>query len=187
LLVSLALIVAIGTSWLMMAMRDQRKQRAAAEAVEKAGGRAFSRPTWLGVLLRDDSLVTVTCAGYPRGSATDAGLAHLGGLSRLQWLLISNAAKVSDAGLVHLEGMSQLEALFLDGDNRITDAGLVHLQRLTRLQILILNGTQVSDAGLAHLEGLTQLRWLDVRNTKVTHEGVEKLQRALPTCIIRDG
>ena len=41
-------------------MQNQRKQKAAAEAIEKAGGKVKSEPTWLGKLLRDDSLVTVT-------------------------------------------------------------------------------------------------------------------------------
>ena len=44
-----------------MTMQNQRKQKAAAEAIEKAGGTVQSEPTWLGKLLRDDSLVRVTC------------------------------------------------------------------------------------------------------------------------------
>jgi hypothetical protein len=168
-------------------MRDQRKQKAAAEAIKSAGGHVFSERTWLGRLLRDDSLVRVTNVGFSGDSVTDGGLAHLRGLSRLRALVIKEAKNVSDAGLLHLEGLSQLEALWLDGDKRITDAGLVHLQRLAGLHILILDGTPVSDAGLAHLQGMTQLRWLDVRNTKVTHEGLQNLRRALPKCIVRDG
>ena len=56
----LTLLVAIGMSWLAVTMRNQRKQKAAAEAIEKAGGTVKSEPTWLGKLLRDDSLVSVT-------------------------------------------------------------------------------------------------------------------------------
>ena len=53
----LTLLVAIGMSYVAVTMRNQRKQKAAAEAIEKAGGKTQSKPTWLGTLLRDDSLV----------------------------------------------------------------------------------------------------------------------------------
>ena len=55
----LTLLVAIGMSWLTVTMQNQRKQKAAAEAIEKAGGTVGTEPTWLGKLLRDDSLVRV--------------------------------------------------------------------------------------------------------------------------------
>jgi hypothetical protein len=47
-----------------------------------------------------------------------------------------------------------------------------------------LRGPETSDAALEHLKGLTQLQRLSLRNTKVSDAGVEKLQQALPKCII---
>ena len=48
----LTLLVAIGMSWVAVTMRKQRKQKAAAEEIEKLGGTVDSEPTWLGKLLR---------------------------------------------------------------------------------------------------------------------------------------
>jgi hypothetical protein len=55
------------------------------------------------------------------GKTTDADLAQLKGLTRLQTLNL-NLTKVTDAGLVHLKGMMQLEELGL-GMTAVGDAG----------------------------------------------------------------
>jgi hypothetical protein len=154
----LTLLVAIGMSWLAVTMRDQRKQHEAADAIEKAGGKVKSEPTWLGELLRDDSLVKVTGVYFLDGAADDAGLVHLQRLNQLQWLRLNSP--------------------------NITDAGLLHLQGLSQLHYLKLNSTEVTDAGLANLQGLTQLERLDLTCTKVTDEGIKKFQQALPNCDI---
>ena len=56
----LTLLVAIGMSYVAVTLQGQRRQHEAAEAIEKAGGTVTSEPTWLGELLRDDSLVRAT-------------------------------------------------------------------------------------------------------------------------------
>jgi hypothetical protein len=150
--------VAIPCSSLAVTMQNQRKEKAAAEAIEKAGGTVASEPTWLGKFLRDDSLVRVTAVCFFHEPTTDAAL-------------------------VHLEGLSQLENLGL-ASTQVTNAGLVHLQRLSQLKALWLGSTKVTDAGLLHLQGLSQLEGLQLYNTKVTDQGVKKLQRALPNCKI---
>ena len=84
----LTLLVAIGMSWLTVTMRNQRKQKAAAEAIEKAGGaEKLWEPTWLGRLLRDDSLVRVTDVGVYARPTTDRILVHLRELTQLKVLL----------------------------------------------------------------------------------------------------
>ncbi len=127
---------AIACSWLAVTIQGQRRQGAAAVAIEKAGGQVQSEQTWLGKLLRDDSLMRVTHVYLSAKSTTDAVLVNLQGLNQLQevWL---HAAQVTDAGLVNLEGVSQLRYLDLGGTN-VTDAGLVHLQGLRELQLLAL-------------------------------------------------
>ena len=105
---------------------------------------------------------------------TDAGLVHLKGLTQLQWLTLFEA-QVGDAGLKHLEGLTRLQGLTLRG-TRVTDAGLVHLKGLAQLRDLDLEGTQVTDAGLAHLEGLTQLQTLRLSGTRVTDAGLLHLK-----------
>lgn len=178
----LTLLVAIGMSYVAVTIQNQRKQKAAAEEIVRAGGTVTSEQTWLGKLLRDDSLVKVIGVGLCEKSVTDTGLVHLQGLSHLKALSLFNS-RVTDAGLVHLRELSQLSVLAL-GNTDVTDAGLVHLQGLSQLQAMYLQNTQVTDAGLVHIQGLSQLNVLDLRNTKVTDQGVKKLQQALPKCKI---
>jgi hypothetical protein len=178
----LTLLVAVGMSWLTVTMRDQRKQKAAAEAIEKAGGEVAFEPTWLGKLLRDDSLWSVYSVDLCAQSTTDDVLVHLQGLSQLQVLWLAST-RVTDAGLMHLQGLSQLQVLWLD-NTKVTDAGLVHLQGLSQLRELSVIDTKVTDAGLAHLQGLRQLQNLRLKDTKVTDEGIKRLQQALPSCKI---
>jgi hypothetical protein len=178
----LTTLVAIACSWAAVEMQNQRKQGAAAEVIKKAGGLVKAEPTWLGKLLRDDSLVRVTLVNFSRQPSTDDVLVHLQGLRQLRGLWLGNT-QVTDAGLVHLQGLSQLQSLGLD-DAQVTDAGLVHLRGLNQLQRLWLKSTKVTDAGLVHLQRLSQLRQLVLVSTKVTDEGVKKLQQALPNCKI---
>ena len=53
----------------------------------------------------------------------------------------------TDAGVAHLKGLTQLQLLEL-GNTKVTDAGLANLKGLTQLQSLDLHGTQITDAGL---------------------------------------
>jgi hypothetical protein len=201
----LTTLVAVGMSWLTVTMQNQRKQKAAAEAIEKAGGWPTYETTWLGKLLRDDSLVTVTRASLGE-STTDEWLANLQSMNDLQELMVQKT-NVSGAGLAHLQGLNQLQLLDLFGskvndvglaqlqgfrrlqllglqDTNVSDAGLAHLRRLSQLQQLVLTGTKVTDAGLVHLQGLSQLQALYLANTKITNDGVRKLHQALPNCKI---
>ena len=60
------------------------------------------------------------------------------------------AAQVTDAGLEHLGSLTKLERLMLD-DIPITDAGLEHLKGLTGLRELTLLDTKVTDEGVEKL------------------------------------
>ena len=101
---------------------------------DENGGNVTSEQTWLGELLRDESLMNVTEVGLGGRSITDAGLADLEALSQLQRLDLYDT-QVSDAGLEHLQGLSQLLSLSLAG-TEVTDAGLTHLQRVEAPAIL---------------------------------------------------
>jgi hypothetical protein len=152
----LTLFVAIGMSCIAVEIRDGKRQKAAAQAIEKAGGMVACKETWLGKLLRNDSLVKVTKAYLPR---------------------------VSDDLAVHLQGLSQLKVLELC-HSKVTDAELQHIEGMMQLWLLDLSDTGVTDAGLVHLQRLRQLGILHLQHTKVTDQGVETLQRALPNCMI---
>ena len=67
-------------------------------------------------------------------------------------------SSVTDAGLAHLAGLTSLTQLYL-ADTQVTDAGLSHLAGLTSLTKLYLARTQVTDAGVAKLrEALSRCR-----------------------------
>ena len=108
---------------------------------------------------------------------TDAGLAHLRDLPNLADLAL-NLTSVSDAGLAHLRGLPSLTVLNLD-ETRVTDAGLEHLTGLRRLKHLRLSGTNVTDRGLERLRELSALQMVLLDRTAVTDAGLEHL-RALP-------
>lgn len=146
-------------------VRRVRKQRTIAE-LEKAGARLkfeSSCPDWIRKHVGDQ----VADAVFPE-RILDLDL---------------EGTQVTDAGLAHLKGLTNLKSLDLYY-TRVTDAGLVHLKGLKNLEWLRLEGTQVTDAGLVHLKGLTKLQTLSLYSTQVTPEGVKDLQQALPNCKI---
>ncbi|MBS0266244.1 MAG: hypothetical protein JSS02_30220 [Planctomycetes bacterium] len=105
---------------------------------------------------------------------TDAGMADLLDLVRLEWLEIGNT-EIGDPGLSNLRRMSKLEHLDLHG-TRLTDAGLAHLAALTNLRFLNLSRTRVSDAGMVRLKALTRLETLRLDGTQLTDAGLAQLE-----------
>jgi hypothetical protein len=109
---------------------------------------------------------------------TDADLVRLKTLP-LEQLALSRTW-VTDAGLAEVGQMTRLQSLNLS-EIAVTDAGLHHLSGLTILQWLYLDNTAVTDAGLEHLKGLPNLRALSVQGTKVTAEGIGQLKQTTPS------
>ena len=171
--------------WLSVVANRAHRQRDAVAAIEALGGRvgyvkpdrkateAFPTPFLRRWLSRDyfDDVRAVSLSGT---QVTDAGLAHLQGLTRLRWLDLSGT-RVTDVGLAQLHGLTGLQELNLDS-TQITDAGLAHLQGLMGLRWLDLSGTQVTDVGMSHLQGLASLRRLSFSSTQVTDIGLAHLQ-----------
>ena len=110
---------------------------------------------------------------------TDAGMVHLRGLVDLE-VLNFHGTKVSGACLANLRRLTKLKSLMLDGVP-LSDADLVHLGSLTNLDSLDLRSAPVTDAGLAHLAGLVNLRLLRLSKTAVTDLGITRLQKANPS------
>ena len=65
---------------------------------------------------------------------------------------LAASTRITDAGLAHLVGLTNLQTLNLSDCYQITDAGLVHLKGLTNLKTLVLMQTQITDAGVAELK-----------------------------------
>lgn len=112
-----------------------------------------------GETITDDDLATLrnlprltSAAIEDAPNVTDAGLAHLAALGKLDHLYL-NCPQITDAGLVHLRGLHMLGHVHLESDY-ITDAGLVHLKGLPKLWSITLKSNHITDAGLVHLEGL---------------------------------
>jgi hypothetical protein len=78
------------------------------------------------------------------------GLRQLKYLSSLQVLLLNN---LTDAGLAHLQHVERLEVLAMQ-NARITDAGLVHLRGLLNLESLSFEGSTVTIDAAAELHKL---------------------------------
>ena len=139
-------------------------------------------------------------------TTTDAGLVHLQGLIQLKILFPSNG--LTDAGLMHVQHLPELQELHMYGNRQITDAGLAYLRDLSQLEYLGLQHTELTGAGIVHLRDLLNLRWLSLAYTKtsdaeleylrgmhqirglslfgatITDEGVNRLQQALPDCVV---
>jgi hypothetical protein len=137
-----------------------------------------------------------------RTAVTDAGMKHLAGCTRLEWLDLS-LTNVGDQGLAEIANCRQLKQLFLEGTKvsdaslpwigqlkeleeldlsalRIGDEALSALANLRKLRVLYLTNSPVSDACLVHLRGLKQLEMLETTGTKITPTGLRNLKLSLP-------
>jgi len=196
-LLTLFLVVTVLCVGLRLVVVPAEKQRRAVAAIKALGGRvdyvkpseeaseAFPRPFLRRWLPQDyfDEVRKVDFRFDQGNQVTDAGLAHLLGLSALQELNLNGSTHVTDAGMAHLQGLTRLQMLLLGG-TQVTDAGLAHLHEMTELHVLDLFGIQVNDAGLAHLHGLTGLQTLFLSGTQVTDARLAQLRQALPNCKI---
>jgi Leucine-rich repeat (LRR) protein len=102
----------------------------------------------------------------------DDGLAHLQGLTNLEWLKLPPT--ITDAGLIHLRPMQQLRRLYLD-QTAITGVGISQIASLPKLQNLSLRGANIGDEGLRRIREIKSLEILDLRTTSITDEGLPQL------------
>jgi hypothetical protein len=137
------------------------------------------------------------------GSVTDAGMTHLVGLTRLQYLGLEHT-DITLVGLKHLSNLTQLTTLTVPDSIGLEyvllfpnleyvcnygakDADLGFLVGLSRLKVLGIESAAITDAGLEHLAKLTALAELYLFGTRITEDGFARLRKALPNCQIDDG
>ena len=187
--------------WLRRALGEDYFRRVVTVDLNFGGGDKAADDD-LAVFRSLPDVTTLELNNNPR--VTDAGLAHLAGLSKLRVMylyrssvkgpgirhlprniefLMLTYAPLEDEGLVAIPNMTKLKTLRL-GFTKITDEGLVNLAELSELEDLELRNTEVTDAGLEHLKSLKNLKSLSLAHTKVTGDGVARLQRTLPNCHI---
>ncbi|MBI3470411.1 MAG: hypothetical protein HY013_03535 [Candidatus Solibacter usitatus] len=114
-------------------------------------------------------------------SVTDAGIAHLAGLTNLEVLWLG--PWVTDLSLEVVAGLPRLRHLDLCARG-ITDSGIAHLTSLSNLQTLYLNYCALTDAGVDHLTRMRGLRELSLKHTRISATGLSRLREALPECTI---
>ncbi len=114
---------------------------------------------------------------------TDRGVACFQGTPLLV-ILVLDGTQVTDAGLFNIEKLNYLAVVRLIR-TKVSDTGLLHLRSLKNLCRLYLNDTQVTDAGVAYLAQMKNLVMLNLMGTLVSEEGAQKLQKAIPDCIIK--
>ena len=177
------ILCAILCSWLAVKTVRIEREREAAVAIEKLGGKVRwifsppSGPAWLQSLqsLGGDNIsghvIDVDLSGT---QATDTDLVQLNELPQLLYLWLYQT-KVTDAGLEHLAGLTQLHDLRL-ASTQITDAGLEHLKGMNQLRSLDLGRNQITDGGLKHLRGLSKLDLVFLPSTQITDVGLEHLK-----------
>lgn len=201
--------------------KEEQNEDPATAAIEKLGGHLFRDAKTGEVVevrlnrsagLRDDHLAivakftTLTDLSLEETAITGAGLAHLAGLKKLEWINLWNT-QIDDPGMTILARLPALQSLPVGG-TQITDAGLLPFKEHKTLRYLGLRNTAVTDSGVAHLAALPALTELNLRNTKVTDdclstliglrtlkkvwlgdtgvtkEGVARLRRMKPGCTV---
>ena len=133
-LLILVTLLSIALGWFVH--RGERQRRAVA-ALKAVGGEVYYATDLTGAeksfglgrwLPRDyfDEVYLVSLSG--RNDVTDANLAHVRDLTRLEWLDATHT-EVTDAGLANLQGLTRLRTLELTR-TKVTPSGIVRLKRV---------------------------------------------------------
>lgn len=109
---------------------------------------------------------------------SDAGLAHLEHLKRLQTLTLYGSP-ITDRGILYLRESTDLQNLQI-GRSLVTDEGAREIAQFRNLKELDLQGTRVTNRGIADIATLPHLEWLCLTNSSVTDSGILAL-RSVPT------
>jgi hypothetical protein len=96
-------------------------------------------------------VLALQAEGLQGENVTDATVARLKGFPELRELRLE-APQISDAALADLGGLSKLEKLEFSRCFKLTDAGLPKLKGLTSLKRLEFGNTKVTEAGVAELK-----------------------------------
>lgn len=140
---------------------------------------------------RDDSVKHLSSAmdleqlAIGSRSITNASLAVLGQLPKLNMLVFKDCPRIDDEGLKLLRPAEELRALNLNG-LKLDGSGFADLKPLPHLETLWLSGTTITDSGLRHIEAISGLRSLELTYPgTVTKEGLAALSRKRPRLQIK--
>lgn len=114
-----------------------------------------------------------------QGKLTVAAASALGQCKDLRHLVLVNTG-LTDGELAGMKGLTRLEYLGISENAKVTDKGMATVKGFERLQVLHMNGASITDKGLAELKSLDGLRTLSVKGTKVTSDAAEKFADDMP-------
>jgi hypothetical protein len=170
------LVLTMGCIALAYFFNQCRRERAAVDAVVKAGGKvSFERqgetptqnvPAWLRSMLGEEPFRTPLYVTF-RGEEVDDELlaSHLPAFGSAERIVVISP-NVSDQGLAYLPKNAAYEILWLDCAE-VTDAGMEHLAALKRIDSLALNCDRLTPAGIRRLKGLAVVRdFLSMRDDR---------------------
>jgi hypothetical protein len=120
-------------------------------------------------LARLTRLERLTLAGQP---VTDGGLAHLTELAALKTADF-RGTKVSGTGLAEMNNSAWLQTVHLGSAKDAGVAALAHFPHLTHVDLG--DGRNVTDKGLQHLGGLAHLETLIAHNSRLSDDGLKSL------------
>jgi beta-lactamase regulating signal transducer with metallopeptidase domain/Leucine-rich repeat (LRR) protein len=109
----------------------------------------------------------------------DAGLREIGQLKSLEKLQLTGRLHITDAGLAPLAALTKLQTLVLH-KSTINGSGLSALAGLDGLQMLSLKDAPIDDRGLEEIANFDALVALDLSGTAITDRGLERLPDKLP-------
>jgi hypothetical protein len=137
-------------------------------------------PQWLVARLGRDYFGSVVSVEFTRSGSSpaldDEVMAHVGRLSRLRRIFITSANAVTDVGIARLGGLRRLEGLVLLG-TKARGPGLIGVSRCARLRGLSLGDMPVTDSDLAHLSNLKEVLNIDIKDGRsITDEGLKHLE-----------
>jgi hypothetical protein len=107
-------------------------------------------------------------------AVSDAGLEHLSGLKRLEYLNLGDNPRIHGHGLTFLATCPVLRHLVLS-ETSVTSDDVARLRDFPALERLDLSHTSVGDGALEFLIELSALRSIDLSFTAITDNGLERL------------
>lgn len=161
---------------------DSRKLESAISAIVESssveevilGGRIVSDEV-LAPLIETDKLKRLR---VEESSLSDATVAKLAQLNRLDLLYLTDATGLTEAGVLEFGAMTKLRNLRIGGE-MVTDRSIIDIANLKNLEALGLVKTNVTDTGLYSLQTLENLKELMLFATPVTDASFEMF-RAFP-------
>lgn len=124
-------------------------------------------------------------ASFVDTNLDDVGLEYVSKVRTLEHLDLQDT-KITNAGLAHLAQLPRLDWLRLKENSQLNNECVPHLQRLERLSNLQIHETSIDQKGLEQLADMQSLRdiCIDVWRDNYTFEGLLALSVRMPNCTI---